>query len=139
MGLTAAQLLVLCAGIGITDTLAGLAGTFGEPWSPSLILTPVCLAFIVTGALIGRVPPNAFVGLRTPWTLASRLAWDRSNRLLGRLFLLTGCIALATTAGSSMLATTVVLTAGGLMSLLWAIVSGWLAWRTDTQKKALLF
>jgi uncharacterized membrane protein len=139
IGFTAAQLLLLCAGIGVTDMLAGLAGTFGEPWSPLMLLTPICLTFILIGALIGRVPPNAFIGVRTPWTLASRLAWDRANRLLGRLLLLIGCVALATTAASSMLATTLVLAGGGLIAAGWAVVEGWIVWRNDKAKKALLF
>jgi uncharacterized membrane protein len=106
-----------------------------------MLLTPICLAFIIIGALIGRVPPNAFIGVRTPWTLASRLAWDRTNRLLGRLFLLTGCVALATTAASSMLTTTLVLAGGGLIAAGWAVVEGWVIWRNDKDKdkKALLF
>jgi uncharacterized membrane protein len=137
MGFTAAQLLVLCAGVGVTDTLAGLAGTFGEPWSPIALMTPICLAFIIMGAMIGRVPPNAFVGIRTPWTLSSRLAWDRSNRLLGRLFLLVGCVAFATTFWSSMLVTTLVLAAGGLLAAGWAVLEGWLVWRGDARKTSL--
>jgi uncharacterized membrane protein len=139
IGFTAAQLLLLCAAIGVTDMLAGLAGTFGKPWSPLTLLTPVCLTFILIGALIGRVPPNLFIGVRTPWTLASRLAWDRANRLLGRLFLLTGCVALATTAASSMLVTTLVLAGGGLVAALWSVFEGWHSWRAEKGKKALLF
>jgi len=139
LGFTAAQLLLLCAGIGVTDMLACLAGTFSEPWSPLTLLTPVCLTFIVIGALIGRVPPNAFIGVRTPWTLASRLAWDRANRLLGRLFLLTGCVALASTAASSILATTLVLAGGGLVAALWSVFEGWHSWRAEKDKKAVLF
>jgi hypothetical protein len=134
LGFAAAQLLVLGASIGTTDLLAGLAGTFGEPLTPFMVLTPICLAFIVIGGLIGRVPPNAFVGLRTPWALNSRLAWDRSNRLSGRLLLLTGCLALATTPGSSMSATVGVLAAGGLLAVIHGTYESWRVWRTDPRR-----
>jgi uncharacterized membrane protein len=134
LGFAAAQLLVLCAAAGTTDLLAGLAGTFGEPFTPLMLMTPICLAFIIAGGLIGRVPPNAFVGLRTPWALASRLAWDRSNRAFGRLFLVTGCLALATTAGSSMAATVGVLAAGGLLAVFYGAYESWRVWRVDPRR-----
>ena len=31
-----------------------------------------------------------FVVMRLPWTLSSELAWEKSNRLAGRLFVVTG-------------------------------------------------
>jgi hypothetical protein len=131
IGFTAAQLLLLCSAAGTTDVLAGLAGTFGEPLTPFMLMVPICLAFMVAGALIGRVPPNAFVGLRTPWAMASRVAWDRSNRLFGRLFLLTGCVALVTTAGSSLAATVGVLAGGGLLAVIYAAYVSWRVWHAD--------
>ena len=39
------------------------------------------LLFAALGALLGRVGPNPWVGVRTPWAYKSRTAWDRSNRL----------------------------------------------------------
>jgi uncharacterized membrane protein len=38
------------------------------------------------GAVLGKTSPNALIGVRTPWTFQSRLAWDKANRLAGRLF-----------------------------------------------------
>lgn len=40
----------------------------------------------VVGAVLGKTSPNALIGVRTPWTFGSRLAWDKANRLAGRLF-----------------------------------------------------
>lgn len=58
-----------------------------ETAPPSLLLSVVGL---LVGAALGRVPPNALVGVRTPWSLTSRRAWDRSNRLAGRLLAASG-------------------------------------------------
>jgi uncharacterized membrane protein len=52
---------------------------------------------IVIGNVMGKVTHNFFVGVRTPWTLASDEVWSRTNRLTGRLLVLSG-IALTVTA-----------------------------------------
>lgn len=53
------------------------------------------LAFV--GALLGKTSPNALIGVRTPWTFSSRLAWDKANRLAGRLYFWGGLIGLVAT------------------------------------------
>lgn len=51
--------------------------------------------FVVIGNLLGKVRPNRFFGLRTPWTLSSRRAWVKTHRVGGWAFVFLG-IALAT-------------------------------------------
>ncbi|HKR66094.1 MAG TPA: SdpI family protein [Thermoanaerobaculia bacterium] len=48
--------------------------------------------FIVLGNYITTVPRNFFVGIRTPWTLASEDVWFRTHRFGGRLFMLGGVV-----------------------------------------------
>lgn len=50
--------------------------------------------FIVLGNLLGKVRPNWFVGIRTPWTLSSKLSWDKTHRLGGWLFIAAGVLIL---------------------------------------------
>lgn len=50
------------------------------------------LIAVVTGNFLGRVEPNWFVGLRTPWTLESDVVWHRTHRLVGRLLFLAGLL-----------------------------------------------
>ena len=50
----------------------------------------VGLLFAFLGNILPTVRHNYFVGVRTPWTLADPRVWDRTNRLGGRLFFLTG-------------------------------------------------
>ncbi|HXQ45501.1 MAG TPA: SdpI family protein, partial [Caulobacteraceae bacterium] len=52
------------------------------------------LLMLSMGAWLGKVGPNPFVGVRTYWSLRSRLAWDKSNRLFGRLAFWTGLVGL---------------------------------------------
>jgi uncharacterized membrane protein len=51
------------------------------------------LLFIVLGNVMGKIRPNWFVGVRTPWTLSSKLSWTKTHRLAGWLFILMGLVA----------------------------------------------
>jgi len=48
------------------------------------------LLFIVLGNVMGKIRPNWFVGVRTPWTLSSKLSWTKTHRLAGWLFIVMG-------------------------------------------------
>ncbi len=47
---------------------------------------------IVIGNFMSKVRPNWFVGIRTPWTLSSKLSWDRTHRLGGWAFIAGGLL-----------------------------------------------
>ena len=51
--------------------------------------------FVVIGNLLGKVTRNFFVGIRTPWTLASEEVWNRTHRLAGKLFVVAGLAVVA--------------------------------------------
>lgn len=55
-----------------------------------MIFTGVGLLFIVLGNYMGKVRKNFFIGIRTPWTLASDEVWSRTHRLGGKVFILIG-------------------------------------------------
>jgi uncharacterized membrane protein len=91
-GLTAAQavatfLFPACAALLL---FMGLGAPVGISDHSSQLMIGISLLMLGAGAVMGRVGPNPFVGVRTPWAYKSRLAWDRSNRLIGRLWLLGG-------------------------------------------------
>jgi uncharacterized membrane protein len=50
----------------------------------------VGILLIIIGALMSRIKPNWFVGVRTPWTLSSDLSWTKTHRLAARLLPLSG-------------------------------------------------
>jgi uncharacterized membrane protein len=58
--------------------------------------TYICLAtgllFIVLGNFMSKLRPNWFVGVRTPWTLSSKLSWNKTHRLAGWLFVAMGVL-----------------------------------------------
>jgi len=47
---------------------------------------------IVIGNFMGKVTRNFFVGIRTPWTLASEEVWRRTHRFGGRVLVLAGIV-----------------------------------------------
>jgi uncharacterized membrane protein len=56
------------------------------------IFAALGVMFMVIGNYLGKTRKNFFLGIRTPWTLASDEVWARTHRLAGRLFMLLGLI-----------------------------------------------
>ncbi len=55
-----------------------------------MIFAGVGILFIILGNYLGKVRKNFFLGIRTPWTLASDEVWNRTHRLGGWVFVLIG-------------------------------------------------
>src|SRR5262249_44821666 len=48
------------------------------------------LFFALMGNVLGRVRRNFWMGVRTPWTLASETVWNQTHRLTAWLFVAGG-------------------------------------------------
>ena len=48
------------------------------------------LLMIILGNYFGKLKRNYFVGIKTPWTLASENVWNKTHRLGSRLFIIWG-------------------------------------------------
>jgi uncharacterized membrane protein len=57
-----------------------------------LILPAMGVLFFYTGVLMENSKRNWFIGLRTPWTISDDRVWDKSNKLGGKLFKVSGII-----------------------------------------------
>jgi uncharacterized membrane protein len=69
----------------------------------TFVLVAVGLLFMIMGNFLGKVRKNFFLGIRTPWTLASDEVWAKTHRLGGWCFFLAGLIMIvAAFAGSHM-------------------------------------
>lgn len=80
--------------VGLAVLLAG-AG-YAVP-IPTVAMLSVGALFMVLGNYMGKLRKNFFVGIRTPWTLASAGTWERTHRLAGWLFMLGGLMAIVAT------------------------------------------
>ena len=53
-----------------------------------------CLLLIGIGNYLPKTRPNWFAGIRTPWTLSSDYVWEKTHRLGGWLFVLSGLLSI---------------------------------------------
>ncbi len=138
--LRTARLVILFVAVMTAVILASSA--FGALSGPDLgptRLQPAVLSmlFLIVGALIGKASPNPLVGVRTYWALRSRLAWDKSNRLAGRLFFWIGALGLAATAFVAPPPLIAALLVAIILAAVIAIIESWRVWRTDPDRQRL--
>ncbi|HTL82556.1 MAG TPA: SdpI family protein [Bacteroidia bacterium] len=50
--------------------------------------------FLILGNYFGKIRPNYFVGLRTPWTLNNEEVWMKSHRFTGKLWVICSLVML---------------------------------------------
>ena len=99
-----------------------------------VILGVMGLLFIVLGNVMGKLRPNWFVGVRTPWTLSSKRSWVRTHRLAGWLFTLAGLVFLASIAVDVSRALPVLIIAVVAVISIVPIVYSYIEWRRDPEK-----
>ena len=89
--------------------------------------------FVVLGNLFGKLRPNWFIGIRTPWTLSSKQSWDRTHRAGGWLFILFGLLlmSLALARPAWLVITVFALVASGTIGL---VVYSYVVWKRDPDK-----
>jgi uncharacterized membrane protein len=136
--LRAGQAVSLVAIGGATGVIAwaSLGAAFGaEPPSIGWAMGLTGLILLMVGAGLGRVGPNPLVGVRTPWSFKSRLAWDRSNRLAGRLFFWLGLAFILAAPIAPQPAGAVAMTISILFAAAWSVFESWRVWRTDPDRQ----
>lgn len=86
-------LLVLVHGGVARMMAAGPGATSGEfvRW----IIAGCGLLFVVIGNYMPKTRSSFIFGIRTPWTLSSDLAWEKTHRLAGPLFMAAGALGMA--------------------------------------------
>lgn len=73
--------------------LATLGTALGYVSGPTLFLRlGLPLLFIFFGNVMGQIRHNYFVGIKTPWTLASEEVWQRTHRAAARLWVAAGLV-----------------------------------------------
>lgn len=71
---------------------ATLLATAGHDETSRIVPGAVGILFIVLGGAMGKIRPNWFVGMRTPWTLSSKTAWIKTQRVGGWTFTILGAM-----------------------------------------------
>jgi uncharacterized membrane protein len=86
--------------------------------------------FLGLGNLLPRVRPTWFVGIRTPWTLSSDRVWERTHRLGGMLFMISGVVIIAAGFGPQRLLIPAI-AAAVVLSAVTPIVYSFVIWRKE--------
>ncbi len=100
-----------------------------------LIMGFVALVILAVGEPMGKTKPNAIAGVRTYFTLTSRLAWDKSNRLAGRLFFWIGLLGLVAAPFAPQPHAMVAFIGAVIGSILWVLVESWRVWKSDPERR----
>ena len=90
------------------------------------------LMFVVIGNYMGKIRSTFMFGIRTPWTLASDLSWNKTHRLGGKLFVASGLAILITGIFAPSLMVWVMLAFLAGVVLI-SFVYSYLVWRSDPE------
>ena len=137
-GISMAKLVVLAtfAMLSLMMTAIGL-GLFSSGGSSAWLQMAFLSAISLTlGAWVGKTGPNPIVGVRTYWALRSRLAWDKSNRLFGRIAFWCGALGLVASPFAPQPLGLVLLLAAIMIGLALAVFESWRVWRGDPDRSA---
>jgi len=118
---------LLLGGVGCFAVFAAGGDTLRGGLKPGM--AGLLGVFALLGNYLSTVPPNYFVGVRTPWTLESPVVWAKTHRLAGRLFFVGGLVGAVLVGLLPSSAATWIVT--GVMggSSLAAVGYSWWAWR----------
>jgi uncharacterized membrane protein len=83
--------------LSLIHGIALLAASGAHVSVQRIVPAAVGLLLVVLGNFMSKFTRNFFVGIRTPWTLASDEVWLRTHRLGGRLFVLAGAVVVLST------------------------------------------
>jgi uncharacterized membrane protein len=76
--------------MGYLDVVFLWASLKQGAWMYQLLVGGIFLFFALLGNVLGRVRRNFWMGVRTPWTLASEAVWNQTHRVAAWLFVAGG-------------------------------------------------
>jgi uncharacterized membrane protein len=101
--------------------LAAILG--GQVALPRALPALISLLYILFGNPMGKLRRNFYVGVRTPWTLASERVWYATHRLAGKLMVGAGLLGLlAATLDAPHWVALVLLLAAPLLPVLYSLL-----------------
>lgn len=72
-----------------------ISWSFGYRFNMGQVLSPALgILFYYAGILISNAKKNWFIGIRTPWTMSNEHVWNKTHRLGGKMFKISGVICL---------------------------------------------
>jgi len=109
----------------------GILRDIGMKLSVNSIIYIIGPVFIVIGNYMGKIRSNYFFGIRTPWTLSSEFAWDKTHRFGGKIYILLGIIILASALSQNLVLPFTLMMSEILVSALMVTIYSYFAWKMD--------
>jgi len=134
-GVAVSRWTLLALSVGICLLNVQLVWNIFHMSALGLAMAVIWAPMAVLGALLGKVGPNRLVGVRTRWTFASRQAWDKANRLAGRLMFWGGVVGLISAPFAPQPAGVRLSVIAVLGIALIVVVESWRIWRTDPERR----
>ncbi len=124
-------MVVIVAEVTYLFTLILIAALYGSEWRSAPLL-PINMLRAITGGIslflalmgnvMGKLRRNFYMGVRTPWTLASERVWNATHRFAARVFVAAGLLGfLVALAGLPIWTWIAVLAAGGLVTVFYSL------------------
>jgi uncharacterized membrane protein len=117
------QVMLLCFGMMAYLYAAMLWADSGRAIDMGrAILSGVCLFVVLFGNLMGKLRRNFYLGVRTPWTLASERVWNATHRFAAKAFVGGGLAGLALSIAGLYLWAALALAVPGLAAWAYSLV-----------------
>lgn len=123
-------IMLVLLGIHITVLMAA---TGRDVSLARVVPTGIGALFFVLGTMLPKIQPNWFMGIRTPWTLSSDLAWKRTHHVGGYVFMAIGALTIATSLIASAIAFKA-LFGLAMLAVAFLFLYSYLVWKDDPAK-----
>ena len=92
---TRTYLRIMLAAVALAGYITAVllwAALTGDADVTGALLAGVSVLIVVLGNVMGKVRRNFFIGIRTPWTLASERVWHATHRLAAKSMVAAGIL-----------------------------------------------
>lgn len=100
-----------------------------------ITMLAVSVLVLALGNLLPKARPNWFLGVRTPWSMSSERAWDKSQRLGGWLMMLAGLAGIIGALALPLAGATILFLAGVLAAAVLSTAMSYVWWRQDPDRR----
>ncbi len=102
---------------------------------PNIIVGLISLLLLIMGNYLPKTRSNWFFGIRTPWTLSSEEAWEKTHRITGRLFMVLGLLGLVSVFIMPLTWQLPIMIGGSLAITGFSLIYSYLVWRDASDRQ----
>ena len=132
----AVMVLLTCihGGVALQMIRTGEA-TQGSSQMVRWVIAGASIMLIIVGNYLPKTRSSFFFGIRTPWTLSSDTAWEKTHRLAGPLFMIAGALGLVGAFIFNGILLAVQLTGWAGLAAIISVIYSYFAWRNAPDRE----